>query len=464
MLTYELDPKNKYYSLYSLIRADLLGGKIKAGDRLPSKRALAENLGVSVMTVQNAYEQLLAEGYISSRSRSGYYAEQTAAEYSWERVGEYRERQTAAEIPDGEQIARYAADFVNGSCPPEMFPFSVWARLMRAVLSDCGKQLLTRCPPDGDSSLKRAISAYLYRFRGIDADPQRIVIGAGAEYLYGIIVQLLGRDKVFAVENPGYGNISAAYALNGAACVPVDVEEAGVNLSQVASCGADALHFSPAHQYPTGAVTPVWARLKLIEWADGGDRYLIEDDYDSEFRMGGRPLQSVYSLRPDKVIYVNTFSKTLAPSMRLGYMLLPPALYEKYREVFGGSACTVSLFEQRTLAAMLDGGYFERHIQRLKNYYRGVRAAVTEKLSALGVTAESEDFGGGLHLLVKFPSAPSDGAIKEIAAANGVNLKCLSDYLLAPRDGVEKRAVINYSGVTRGQVLALKIKLPPQSE
>ncbi len=443
MLTYDLKGKNKYWSLYSSIRDDILCGRLKRGDKLPSKRSLAENLSVSVITVQNAYEQLLAEGYVRSKERSGYFVEEVNAAFYGKRS-----------VPPEEKIKeeKFTVDFVKSGTPAELFPFSVWARLMRKVLSDCGEHLLERVPCDGDRDLKRAVSEYLYRARGIVADPRFIVIGAGAEYLYGVIVQLLGRDKVFAVENPGYGKISACYELNGAQCAYIPVTESGISCEGVEKSRADVLHVSPSHQFPTGAVTPATTRAKLIGWADGGDRYVVEDDYDSEFRLSGKPLQSTYSLCPDKVIYMNTFSKSLAPSMRMGYMVLPPKLYERYLRLFSHSACVVPLFEQKTLAAMLDGGFFERHINRLKNYYRTVRKALLYKAENSGVKCVIRDTGSGLHMLARFPDAPSDNYIKARATERGIKVKCLSDYLLSPAEGYERFAVINYSGVSPEQI------------
>ena len=448
MPIYEITGKNKYYTLYRDVREDILRGKFKSGEKLPAKRVFAAELGVSVVTVQLAYEQLLAEGYISSRERSGYFVQnvnvQQAAEGS-----NYSHNITEV----GGQI-QYLIDFVKGSTPASLFPFSVWAKLMRGVLADCGEHLLERVPCDGDGELKREIAAYLYRSRGIDVDPQYIVIGAGAEYLYGVIVQLLGRDKLFAVENPGYGTISGAYALNGAQIIPVAVIGTGISIDELHKSNADALHISPAHQFPTGVITPASTRSQIIEWARERDRYIIEDDYDSEFRLSGKPLHSLYSLCPEKVIYMNTFSKSLAPSMRMGYMILPPALYAKFIEIFSSSANIVPLFEQKTLAAMLGGGYFERHINRLKNHYREMRRAVADMLEKLNTGCEIYDTGGGLHILVRFRGI-TDDIIKEYAAAHGVRVRCLSDYLLAPIEGVEGCAVINYSGVTVSQLEAL---------
>ena len=441
MLTYDLTGKNKYYSLYCFIRDDILSGRLKSGDKLPSKRALAENLCVSVITVQTAYEQLLAEGYIYSEERSGYFVAEVSGGFS-----------DKHEIPpeENKEEKSYKVDLVKGTA---LFPFTVWARLMRGVLSDCGEHLLERVPCDGDPELKRAISDYLYRARGIDVNPRYVVIGAGAEYLYGVIVQLLGRDKLFAVENPGYGKISASYRLNGAECVYIGVNSDGVNEEEVERSRANVLHVSPSHQFPTGAVTPVSKRARLIGWAQEVDGYVIEDDYDSEFRLSGKPLQCTYSLCPDRVLYMNTFSKSLAPSMRMGYMLLPPKLYERYLKIFSHSACVLPLFEQKTLAAMLDGGHFERHLSRLKNHYRTVRSAVSDKVRDMGAVVH--DTGSGFHFLAQFPSAPSDLYIKEYAAHLGVNVKCLSDYLLAPAKIMEKCAVINYTGVTLEQILKI---------
>ncbi len=441
MLTYDLKSKNKYYSLYCFIRDDILSGRLKSGDKLPSKRALAENLCISVITVQTAYEQLLAEGYIYSEERSGYFVAEING-------GFFGKRENPPEEKKEEK--KFKIELVKGT---SLFPFTVWAKLMRGVLSDCGEHLLERVPGDGDSELKRAISDYLYRTRGIDVNPRYVVIGAGAEYLYGVIVQLLGRDKLFAVENPGYGKISASYRLNGAECVYIGVNTDGVIEEDVAKSRANVLHISPSHQFPTGAVTPVPKRVRLINWAQAVDGYVIEDDYDSEFRLLGKPLQCMYSLCPERVIYMNTFSKSLAPSMRMGYMVLPPKLYEQYLKLFSHSACVVPLFEQKTLAAMLNGGHFERHLTRLKNHYRNIRTLLSDKIRNMG--AVIFDTGSGPHFLARFPSAPSDLYIKEYAARLNINVRCLSDYLLAPTNIMDKCAIINYTGVTLEQIFEM---------
>lgn len=473
MRNFDLKGKNKYYTLYKNIREEILSGRIKAGERLPSKRALAQDAGVSVITVQLAYEQLLAEGYITSRERSGYFAENVNQEEGGsQETGTVKPRYLAhipASIPENRPSEpTYIADFVKGYAPAELFPFATWAKLMRTVLADCGEHLLERVPCRGDGELRRAVAAYLYRARGISADPGHIIIGAGAEHLYGVLVQLLGRGTAIAVENPGYNKIYSTYRLYGATVAPVKVIDTGICLDEVQKLNVSAVHVSPSHQFPTGAVTPAAARSRLIAWADKTGGFIIEDDYDSEFRLDGKPLQSLAALCPEKAVYMNTFSKSLAPSMRLGYMVLPPELYERYLKIFGHSANIVPLFEQKALALMLDGGYFERHVSRLKNYYRGIRKTILQLTEESGGDCVVNDNGGGSHFTVKFPSARSDNEIKLKAESLGINIKCLSDYFLPTGeiDGgagagsekplipqeYEKTAVVNYSSVTQSQL------------
>lgn len=450
MLTYQLDEKNKYYSLYYNIREDILHGVLSAGERLPGKRTLAEHLAVSVITVQTAYEQLLAEGYITSEERKGYFVAEV-------NVGESADAAPPQSIEPPKK--EYDLDLTTGRAPAELFPFSVWASLMRKTLSEEGEHLLERVPCDGSPRLKAAIAAYLFRFRGFKVDPRYIVVGAGAEYLYGVIVQLLGRDKPYAVENPGYGRVPNTYRLNGADCIFVDVEERGVNIEEVEKSNACALHISPAHQYPTGAVIPVSNRSRLISWAQSNDAYIIEDDYDSEFRLWGKPLQTMAAMNGERVIYLNTFSKTLAPSMRMGYMVLPPHLYAVYLKLYSQTANVVPLFEQLTLAAMLDGGYFERHVNRLKNYYRGIRGELIALIDSLPFEKRIIETGGGLHLTLQLPDFASDGDIKARAAELGINVKCLSDYLFTDTHKYDRIAVINYSSVTVAKIERVKSSL-----
>ena len=284
MLTYDLERRGdlpRYDYLYRCIKGDILSGRLAAGEKLPSKRALAAHLGTAVVTVENAYAQLLAEGYLTSRERSGCY------------VAQVETRQSPPPPPAPVQTAperRWLLDLRGVGSGIEGFPFSVWAKLTRRVLTERGPALLRAVPHSGVPELRRALARHLYELRGIQVSPEQIVVGAGTEYLYNLLVQLLGRERVYGLEDPGYSKAGRVYALNEAECRFLPVDGAGVPPEALEGSGVQVLHLSPNHQFPTGAVTPISRRQAVLRWAQAGDRYLIEDDYDSEFRFSGRPI------------------------------------------------------------------------------------------------------------------------------------------------------------------------------
>ena len=351
MLTYSFDDRGMdflYEHLYKEIKNDILIGNLKAHEKLPSKRALAAHLNVSVVTVENAYSQLLAEGYIYSKPKSGFYVCDVKAEDA-DVVGvrnvydtsEYksgtkgsvmkdnaRQNTTSEELdvsymrgirPEDHVTEhshvirehaespgqnRFFADFVNNSTLSENFPFSTWTKLMRETMMDDREKLMKRSPSGGIFELRKAIADYLYQFRGMSVSPNQIIVGAGTEYLYGLIIQLLGRDSVYGVENPGYQKIQHIYDAYQVKCCYIDMDESGVNIDSLERSGADVVHISPSHHFPTGTVTPASRRYELLGWAAKQEgRYIIEDEYDSEFRLVGNPipaLQRTFWCRPDK--------------------------------------------------------------------------------------------------------------------------------------------------------------------
>lgn len=312
MLTYDLDRRGtipRYDYLCRCIRDDILCGRLTAGSRLPSRRSLAEHLKVSAVTVESAYAQLAAEGYIVSREKSGYFVSQL----------EPALRPPVPRPPSGPMLrprgSPWMMDLRGGGGSTELFPFSVWAKLMRQVLSQRGPDLLRPVPHSGVPELREAIAGTLYRLRGLSVSPEQIVVGSGSEYLYNLIVQLLGRELVYGVEDPGYPKPARIYALNGARCISLPVDGQGISPQTLAASPAQVVHLSPSHQFPTGAVTPAGRRQALLRWAaQGGDRYLIEDDYDSEFRFTGLPIPALQSIdQADRVIYLNTFSRLWPP-------------------------------------------------------------------------------------------------------------------------------------------------------
>lgn len=343
-----------YMQIYRQLREDVLDRTLPAGAKLPSKRLLAGELGVSVITVEHAYALLVDEGYAVSRERSGFFVSFGAGEGA--RPGERAvERGSASEAL---------------SAAAEDFPFSSLARTMRRVLADYDRRILVRSPGCGCIELRQAIAGYLIRSRGIKVEPGQIIVGSGAEYLYGLVVQLLGRDCVFALEEPCYGKIRQVYEANGAKCRALRLGEDGILSSELNDCACGALHVTPYHSYPSGVTASAPKRHEYARWAKEHGSFIIEDDYDSEFSSLNRQIDTIFSIAPENVLYVNTFSKTLAPSMRMGYMVLPPALAEEYARRLDFYSCTVPVFEQYVLAEFIDRGELERYINRRRRKLR----------------------------------------------------------------------------------------------
>lgn len=419
-----------YRQVYEDIRGDILSGKLQQGERLPSKRRLAEQLRISLITVENAYAQLSDEGYIISRERSGYYVQ-----YS----GGAIDTADLPEAPDYEPPFRQEA--ISGGAG--LFPFTVWARLMRTVILEKGTALLDPSQGSGIWELRAEISRYLYRIRGISVSPQQIIIGAGTEYLYNMLIQLLGRKRCYGVEDPGYTKLSKIYAVNDVECIPIELDEYGMSAAELNSSKVSVAHISPAHHFPTGIVMPISRRRELMQWAEQeSDRYIIEDDYDSEYRWSGKPVPSMYGMDVSgRVIYVNTFSMTIAPSVRIGYMCLPKQLCSLWEERLGFCACPVPVFEQYTLAAFIAGGYFERHINRMKKYYRRIREIVLELFSCYGVSVNEER--AGLHFLAELSTEKGD--IINVCKTCGIKITPLSDYRIKQKQATNDYVVNYYS-------------------
>lgn len=454
MLTYELKKSPGvplYEALYRCIRADILSGKLSPGEKLPSKRALAAHLEVSKITVEGAYGQLLAEGYLRSAEKVGYFVEAVEAHPS------FPVPPRASGAPAGE--APLIDLTANG---PMDFPFSVWSRLQREVMLDLGEALLRPLPNRGVYELRAAIAQHLAGFRGMQVDPEDILIGAGTDFLYNLLIQLLGRDKRYAVEDPGYGKISRVYAAGGVECIFAEMDGLGVRPEGLGQ--AQVLHISPSHHFPTGLVTPVSRRTELLSWAaEGPDRYIIEDDYDSEFRFDAHPLPAMASLdREGRVIYMNTFSKSLAPSIRISYAVLPPALMARFQAELGFYSCTVPSFEQYTLARFLQRGYFEKHINRMRKGYKLRRNQVTAALRACPAAGKLTiwEQNAGLHFLVKVDTSLTDAALTRYLAEAGIAVRSLSSYYHGGKDPGDLHClVVNYSSLDDGRTAALTEKL-----
>ena len=439
MLTYELKKSPGvplYEALYRCIRQDILSGVLRSGEKLPSKRALAQNLEVSKITVETAYNQLLSEGFIRSVEKVGYFVEA---------VENHGARPTPPADPEEEQKTAYRLDLTDTGTGH--FPFSVWSRLQREVMLDYGEKLLLPLPNRGIPELRQAIADHLAAFRGMQVDPRNILIGAGTDFLYNLLIQLLGRDKVYAVEEPGYRKIRRIYAAGGVRCVSALLDEEGVRPDSLGD--ADVLHFSPSHHFPTGLVTPVSRRMELLSWAARGEKWIIEDDFDTEFRLEAHPKPAMQTLDGSgRVIYMNSFSKSLAPSIRISYMILPSALMQQFQEKLGFYSCTVPSFEQYTLARFLSGGHFEKHINRMRKFYRIRRERVVQmhRQCAFADRLTILEQDAGLHFLLQVDTELTEAQLVSRLAEKGIRVRALSEYF---HDKPEDRhcLVVNYSGL-----------------
>ena len=434
MLTYELKKSPGvplYEALYRCIRGDILSGKLPPDTKLPSKRALAEHLEVSKITVEGAYGQLLEEGYIRSAEKVGYFVEPIVQ---------------PKPSPTDSVLPRETAPEETGA-GPEKFPFSVWSRLQREVMLDYGEKLLLPLHNQGSFELRQAIAAHLADFRGMNVDPGNILVGAGSDFLYNLLIQLLGRDKTYAVEEPGYDKIRKIYAAGGVNCVGAEMDEAGVVPEKLGK--GQVLHISPTHHFPTGLVTGMPRRQALLRWVREQEGYIIEDDYDSEFRFDAHPMPTLMSMdQSGRVVYMNTFSKSLAPSIRISYLVLPEGMMGQFREKLGFYSCTVSSFEQHTLARFLSRGHFEKHINRMRRFYRSRRNEILEILGncAFSHRLRIREEDAGLHFLLQVDTELTDEALTAACRDAGLEVRTLGSFYHRPvPESVRHTLVINYA-------------------
>lgn len=448
MLTYSFENIGKqsiYEYLYKCIKQDIIEGKLVAGERLPSKRTLAVNLGISTITVENSYGQLMSEGYIYSLPKKGYYVSDLS--------GVTRIKPVKYEIPRKKENnePKYDMDLSSNRTDPDSFPFATWAKLMRRVITDKQEDLMKISPSEGTWELRAAIAMHLASFRDMQVEPEQIIIGAGTEYMYGMLIQLLGRDKTYCVEDPGYSKIARIYSSNNVKYCYAGMDKEGICPDKIRECDADIVHISPTHHFPTGITMPVSRRFELLAWAnERDDRYIIEDDYDSEFRMTGKTIPTMKSIDiSEKVIYMNTFSRTLTPTIRISYMVLPPHLAAVYRERLSFYSCTVSNFEQYTLAEFIQDGYFEKHLNRMRLFYSRQREAVLSVLKSgsckcVGRVREADS---GLHFILELNTKLSDDAVKKQLDSCGIHINALSEYYHDKANSISHQFVISYSNL-----------------
>ncbi len=455
----DIGSDNLYQHLYKCIKEDIISGELQPDEKLPSKRSFAKHLGVSTITVENAYGQLSAEGWIYSLPRKGFFVSKIAPENIVVPI-------TQEQYPESPAVAKeYFADFSSNENIPENFPFSIWTKLIREVITSDSKRLMTNSPGNGMIELRQAICDYLSQFQGMNVHPSQVVVGAGTEYLYGILIKLLGRDKVYAVENPGYKKIAKIYESHQVNWCYLDIDEQGLSIDKLKESASDVIHISPSHHFPTGITTPISRRYELLGWAAGSpDRYIIEDDYDSEFRLVGKPIPSLQSIDvSDKVIYLNTFTKSLASTIRISYLILPRPLVEAYHRKLDFYSCTVSNFEQLTLARFIDEGYFEKHINRMRSHYKKQRDKWIEAIdnSSLSSKSQIREANSGLHFLLKIETKMTRCQLEKKAEKAGLKLSLLNTYYYDEKNinRYGPTLIINYSSIPGARIAAAVAKL-----
>lgn len=450
MLTYSLDNHGNiplYEQLYRAIKQDITRGTLSANEKLPSKRNLAKHLGISMVTVENSYQQLKAEGYIYSLAKKGFFVSEINLHHPpVEKT--IRLLSHPKTMPDeNKSLLRLSNNQTNS----ETFPFATWSKIVRQVLNNCQNELVQPSPSKGILLLRQAIAKHLNDYRGMAVDPRQIIIGAGTEYLYTILIQLLGLDKVIALEDPSYPKIRKIYQQFNINQTYIDMEKDGISISKLKQTKAEVIHLSPSHQFPTGSILSIGKRYELLSWANQGNRYIIEDDYDSEFRFQGLPIPSLQEIDTlGKVIYINTFSKSLSSTLRISYMILPPQLLEQFEDKLNFYSNTVSNLQQYTLAYFIKDGYFEKHLNRMRLFYQRKRDSLVQKLlsSPLKNHITIHEDESGLHFIMTITSDLSEEKICQLALENHLLMTPISHYYHGKNRLYEKSFIVNYSNIS----------------
>lgn len=464
-----------YEQIYDHIRLEIREGRLLAGERLPSTRSLADYLQVARSTVEFAYEQLVSEGYIESRPYRGYFVctlenvfqmremdeKQTSARQNPTQVvaGKMREDATEKEgIEDREAVEKPKQDiqwdFSPNGIDMSSFPFSIWRKINKNIFNDNNQDLFAQGEPQGDFDLRQTICRYLYSSRGVNCSPEQIIVGAGNDYLLMLLEKILGRHVPIAMENPTYKRAYRIFQSFAYDIITVDMDEGGMEVEELRRKNARAAYVMPSHQFPTGVVMPIGRRMELLKWADEEeDRYLIEDDYDSEFRYRGKPIPCLQaSDRAGKVIYIGTFSKAIAPAIRVSYMVLPRKLLSVYLEKCHFYSCTVSRIDQRILNEFIRDGYFERHLNKMRKVYRNKHDVLLECLKPFEQKFAISGEHAGLHLLLHANDNVKEEELLAKAASCGVKVYGLTDSMVVKS---EERAtlILGFGGLSIPEII-----------
>ena len=442
-----------YQQIEEYLKQEIQEGRLVAGMRLPSSRALSANLLVSRSTIETAYDQLVAEGYIEPVAYKGYYVCEIEGIYFQKAEYTKQNNPEKTEIKQRRKLQKYRYDFALNGIAPESFPTHTWKQLAKQVLSDSTEEIFAQGNPYGEDSFREAIAEYLYHARGVKCEKSQILVGAGNDYLLMVLATLFECNKKVAMENPTY--LSAWYDLKHTVCsvCTVKSDEMGICIEELEKTGADVVYVMPSHQFPMGTVMPLKRRMELLRWADENQTYIIEDDYDSEFRYKGKPIPALQGFdKNERVIYIGTFSKSIAPSIRISYMALPKKLMRYYQSRYP-FAVTISKVDQKIVELFLRNGHYERHLNRMRRLYkskhdwilRWVKEEMSEICSCFGEHA-------GIHLLLRFHNGISEDEAVERAKSAGIRVYGLSEFFVQEKKETEAVVLIGYATLTEEEI------------
>lgn len=451
-LTITLDVKSTiplYEQIYEYIKTDIRNGKISCGEKLPSTRALAKYLEISRSTVELAYEQLLAEGYVEAEACRGFFVTQIEELYQWETAKET----VAQKIIKEENVYKY--DFSPRGVDLQSFPYGVWRKLSKEILSNDKSDLFQLGDSQGEYELRETICRYLYQARGVNCEPEQIVIGAGNEYLLMLLSTVLGKNRKIAFENPTYRQAYRLFEnLSYDTCV-VEMDRKGMCVDKLSKSGAEIAYVMPSHQYPLGIVMPIKRRMELLRWAaEEEERYIIEDDYDSEFRYKGKPIPALQGFdREDKVIYIGTFSRSIAPSIRISYLVLPKNLLKVYNEKSRFLSSTVSRVDQLIIQQFIERGYYERHLNKMRALYKNRHDIMVNELKPLLKYCSISGENAGVHLLLTFIEGKEEKILTQKAKEQGIKVYGLSTYDIKKKEKEQAVILLGYANMSEEKII-----------
>lgn len=457
-----IDKKSKisiYQQIYEFIKNEIQKERLKPGDKLPSSRALSRYLSVSRSTIELAYDQLTSEGYIEAMPCKGYYISDLEGIYFSEKLSKKAVEENRNAVLQKES-KECCYDFALNEIAAGSFPHNVWQRLSKQVLAEADEEFFQLGNPCGEEGIREAAAEYLYRSRGVKCRKEQIVIGAGNDYLLMLLGTILGQGQVVAMEEATY--LSAFYDFRhiGYEVEAVKQDEQGLDILDLKEKKANIVYVMPSHQFPMGMVMPLKRRMALLNWAEKSENhYIIEDDYDSEFRYRGQPIPSLQGFdRSDSVIYIGTFSKSVAPSIRVSYMVLPNKLMQKYLDTRYPFSVTVSKTDQKILELFLKEGYYEKHLNRMRKIYKNKHDLLVKCLKEMQEICMFYGENAGVHIVIEFINGLTEGEAVKKAKNAGIRVYGASEYSIVCSREKNNKVLLGYAGMKEGEITeAMKI-------